>query len=317
MQPSDAFWSSFELDFQEIKIAYLNWAMTYFKPPLLKHKHLFTWDHQTDLCLIDSRYGRTFSISPFGTGVRGVPRKQSIKFLKGIDDTDLALKNRLSNNTRLIRQKISDAINRKDIEDARSAVLNYYWIKLGPHEILFDHIQYGENHNGKITKGKHHLLEPESHKTLPGIRNKIINTIRYGGNLDSEYVLALNKKLPGFSSGAMSTFLSSSMTWNRYGLCTFDCGPILWSKKGFVHFDQIQTQMDKIEWPYKGTASELLRPLYTIGLNYRRPPIRIRDDPHEGYCLKSLRSRAYQIYEILDRISEQIHHRRQTLLNQQ
>lgn len=317
MQLSNTFWRMYELDFQEVKIAYLNWALKHLKPMLLKNKDLFIWEHQTEFCLIDSRYGRTFSISPFGTGVRGVSRKHLSRFLQRIDETERLLKTRLSNNTKLVRQIISESIYTRDIEMARTAVLNYYWIKLGPHEILFDRIQYGENNTGKVTKGRHHILEPESHRTLPGIRNKIINIIRYGGHLDSEYVLALDKKLPGFSKGSLSTFITTAMTWNRYGLCAFDCGPILWSKKGFVHFDQVQTQMEKLEWPYKGTASELLRPLYTIGLNYRRPPIRIRDDPNEGYNVKSLRNRACRIYGILDQLSEQINQKRQTLLNQQ
>ena len=49
-----------------------------------------------------------------------------------------------------------------------------------------------------------------------------------------------------------------------------------------------------------------LRPLYKIALNYRRPPIRRRGDPDEGYSLKSLRRRACQIYEIIDNILNEI-----------
>jgi len=105
------------------------------------------------------------------------------------------------------------------------------------------------------------------------------------------------------------------MTWNRYGLCAFDCGPVIWSKKGFVHFHQVQKQMWKIDWPYHGTASKLLRPLYTIALNYKRPPLRIREGQDEGYSAKSLKRRACQIYAILDDISEQIQHQRKFLLN--
>ena len=116
----------------------------------------------------------------------------------------------------------------------------------------------------------------------------------------------LNRKLPGFSRGTQSTFLSSAMTWSKFGMCAFDCGGVLWSKKGFVHFSQVKDRMNKIRWPYKGTPSQLLRPLYRIGLNYRRPPIRRRGEPNEGYSLKSLRRRACKIYEIIDNLLNEI-----------
>ena len=115
-----------------------------------------------------------------------------------------------------------------------------------------------------------------------------------------------NRKLPGFSRGTQSTLLSSAFSWNRYGMCAFDCGPVLWSKKGFVNFSQVKKCMNQIGWPYRGCPSQILRPLYTIALNYRRPPIRRRGDPDEGYSLKSLRRRACQIYEIIDNLLNEI-----------
>jgi hypothetical protein len=41
-------------------------------------------------------------------------------------------------------------------------------------------------------------------------------------------------------------------------------------------------------------------------LNYRRPPLRRRGNPDEGYSLESLRARACQIYEIIDNILNEI-----------
>ncbi len=314
MQLSDTFWKLYELDFQEIKVNFMSWAIGYAKEPKEKYRHLFLWGHQEDYCLIDSRYGRAFSISPFGVGVRGVPRIKTKGIPKGLDEIDMELKNRLTYNTQQIRKTISEAIDGDDIETARIAVLNYFWLKIAQHEIYFDLIQYGENFSGKIVKGKTNFLLPENYKSLLGIRNKILNIVHFGGHLDSVYVKALNKKLPGFGKNTFNTFLSSSMTWNRYGCCSFDCGPILWSKKKFVHYSQIQHRMIKTEWPYKGTASELLRPLYTIALNYRRLPIRIREEQDEGYSAKSLKRRACPIYAILDDISEKIQQQRKSLL---
>jgi hypothetical protein len=314
MELSNTFWKLYELDFQEVKIAYLNWAMKYAKEPKDKYRHLFLWSHQENFCLIDSRYGRSFSISPFGVGVRGVPRLKYAGIPKGIDEIDMELKDRLTYNTQLIRQTISKAIDGNDIKTARDTLLNYYSIKITPHEILFDRIQLGQDSSDKVTKGKLNYLYPENSNSLNGIRNKIINVVRFGDHLETSYVKALNKKLPGFSKNSFNTFLSGSMTWNRYGLCAFDCGPVLWSKKGFVSFDQVQQRMKKIGWPYQGSPSELLRPLYNIALNYRRPPIRKRGEQDEGYSAKSLRKRACQIYEIIDNTLDQIHQVRKNII---
>jgi hypothetical protein len=75
MKLNDSFWKHFELDLQEIKLTYLNWAIGYTKEPKLKYRHLFLWDHQDYFCPINSKYGRAFTFSPFGPGVRGVPRQ--------------------------------------------------------------------------------------------------------------------------------------------------------------------------------------------------------------------------------------------------
>ena len=233
---TDIFWKRYELDLQEVKLAYLNWAVDYAKEPRPGQRNLFLWEHQRQFCLIDSRYGRAFAVSPFGVGVRGVPRTQT----KGIDEYDSDLKERLSSSTSRIRTALSNTLINNDLRTATETILNYYWLKLGPHELLFDRIQYRLDESGKRTKGRIGEDESEGTRTLNGIRNRIINVIRYGEDLEDEYVASLNERLPGFSRNAYSTFVSSAMTWNKYGLCAFDCGPVLWSKKGFVHFNQVK-----------------------------------------------------------------------------
>jgi hypothetical protein len=239
--------------------------------------------------------------------VRGVSRKRSEGIPRGLDEIDLELKSRLARNTERIRNSIRDFVVAGDLNNARDALLNFYWLKLGPHELMYDRVQYGEDETGKIVKGKINVAEPEDWKTLTGIRNRIINVIRFGENLESEYVKSLNKKLPGFSRHSYNTFIAGGITWNRYGLCAFDCGPILWSRRGFVHFDQVRKCMKAIGWPYHGTASILLRPLYTVALNYRRPPIRRRGETNEGYSLKSMRKRSCQLFWIIDGTLDEIH----------
>lgn len=313
MKLTDTFWKGYELDLQEVKISYLNWAIGYAREPRQEYRHLFLWDHQKEFCIVNSRYGRSFAISPFGLGVRGVPRPRYDGIPRGLDEIDLELKSRLARNTQRIRYSIRDFVVAGDLDNARDALLNFYWLKLGAHELMYDRVQYGQDESGKIIKGRINVELPEDHKTLTGIRNRIINVIRFGENLESKYIDALNKKLPGFNRNSCNTFISSAMTWNKYALCAFDCGPVLWSRRGFVHFDQVRKRMDAIGWPYRGTASALLRPLYTIALNYRRPPIRRRGEIDEGFRLTSMRRRACQIWEIIDNILDEIDRERQSI----
>ena len=314
MKLTDTFWKLYELDLQEVKLSYLNWAIGYAPEPRQEFWHLFLWDHQEEFCIVDSRYGRSFAISPFGLGVRGVPRPKYEGIPRGLDEIDVALMARLTASTGHIRTAIAKALQFGNLHEARQMILDFYWLKLGAHELLFDRIQYGRDHTGKVKKSKWAIEdESEGCKTLTGIRNRIINVIRYGEDLQEDYIKHLDKPLPGFARNSKSTFLSSALTWNRYGLCAFDCGPVIWSKRGFVHFDRVREQMNKIGWPYHGTASQVLRPLYTIALNYRRPPIRRRGAPDQGYSLQSLRRRACQIWEIIDKLLDEIHDRRQSI----
>ena len=298
MRLKEPFWKNYELDLQEVKIAYLNWAIGYAREPNLKYRHLFLWEHQKDFCLVDSKYGRAFGISPFGTGVRGVPGMDGSGRRKCVDSLDLELKDRLARRTGIIRSAMAQALSAGDLKDARRMVLNYFWLKLGPHELLFDRIQYGWDDDDYRQKGRFGFDESDGCRNLTGIRNRIINVIRYGERLQNRYVSLLNTKLPGFSGNTTSTFLSSAMTWNKYGLCAFDCGPVLWRKPGFVDFSKVAQRMKQIGWPDEGTAREVLRPLYHIAVDYRRPPIRIRGKPCEGYSLGSLRRRSCQIYDL-------------------
>jgi hypothetical protein len=306
---TDAFWRGFELDLAEIRMSYLNWALGYAREPEEQYRHLFLWPEQTEFCSVNSRYGRAFAISPLGPGVRGVPRKLRRPLPRGIDEIDVALKARLNSNTKRIRESIRIALQRKDFRQARQILLNFYWLKLGPHELLFDHIQFSQGDDpDKLEKGRWGLDESESWKTLTGIRNRVVNVIRYGEFLQTDYVKRLNRILPGFNPGSRSTFLTSGVSWNRYGLCAFDCGPILWSRKGFVHFKQVKKRMNELGWPYESYARKVLKPLYHIALNYRWPPIWMPYEPEQGYSLKSMREtgRGMDLYEVLDGISDEI-----------
>ena len=122
MRLTDSFWKHYELDLQEVKIAYLNWAIDHIKEPGKEpgseHRHLFLWDHQTNFCLVDSRYGRAFAISPFGVGVRWVPSPKVDGLPRGLDEMDMALKARLSESTNKIRFAIREALTGGNVDEA-------------------------------------------------------------------------------------------------------------------------------------------------------------------------------------------------------
>jgi hypothetical protein len=118
MRLTDSFWKHYELDLQEVKIAYLNWAIDYAKEQGSEHRHLFLWDHQKSFCLVDSRYGRAFAISPFGVGVRWVPSPKVDGLPRGLDEMDIALKARLSESTNKIRFAIRKALLDGNVDEA-------------------------------------------------------------------------------------------------------------------------------------------------------------------------------------------------------
>ena len=305
MKLTIAFWKRYELDLQEVKIAYLNWAINYMKEPSSRYRHLFLWeDYPPDFYIVHSRFGRSFSISPFGSGVRGVPKTEVVGRRFEIDEADIALKTRLTANTLKIRETIKTFLIKDDIQRARDAVLNFYWLKLGAHELLFDLIQYRRDFTGKLRKGRWGL-EPEDYNSLTGIRNRIVNVVRYGEDLEDACVENLDRKLPGFSRKSFNTFLSSAMTWNKYGMCAFDCGPVLWSRSGFMDFNSVKKHMAKVGWPYKGDTTTILKPFYRIALDYRKLPIRIKNAPDQGYSLKSIRQRS-ALYDLFNRIIDEI-----------
>ncbi len=316
---NDIFWKNYELDLAEIKVSYLSWAIGYGKEPPEQYRHLFLWPQQSEYCIVGSRYGRSFAISPFGPGVRGVPRVFRKPIPRGLDEIDLALMQRLTNNTRLIREALRVCLSKNDIRQARQILLTWFWIKLGVHELLFDHIQFDRGSDSSDSegwiKGRWGLDESEKWTTLTGMRNRVVNVVRFGEHLQADYVKRLNTKLPGFTLGAFNTFLAAAVTWNRYGLCAFDCGPVVWSRKGFVHFRQVKRRMNELGWPYRSNARTVLKPLYHIALDYRMPPIRMIYEPEEeGYSFRSMRRRALEIYEVLDSIMDEIDRLRKKLI---
>ena len=308
MRLSTSFWKAFELDLQEVKIAYLNWAIRCLKEPPPEYRQLFQWEDQKSIYVINSRYGRSYSISPVGgSGVRGVLKTRLWKCRVGIDEIDRDLIHRLSVNTARIRDSIRTCLINGDYRTARRAVLNFYWLKLGPHELLFDRVHFQEDRFGRLIRGEWEIDGTDNADTISNLRCRINNHIRYGRKpLGNNYIKLLNTRRPGLSGKGHSTFLQSAMTWNRFAMCSADAGPIAISKgAGFVDFNMVKKYMNKIDWPYQGTPYQILSHFYYI-ICYRQPPLRINGDD-ASWSLKSMRTRACQLYEFLDHKLDMIH----------
>lgn len=78
-------------------------------------------------------------------------------------------------------------------------MLDYFWLKLGPHELLFDRIQYGCDDDDHRRKGRFCLDELGDCRNLTGIRNRINNVIRYGRRFQNSYSSQPKARLPGYS----------------------------------------------------------------------------------------------------------------------
>jgi len=191
MKLLDSFWKAYELDLQEVKIAYLNWAIRCLKEPPSKYKHLLQWEDQESLFVINSRYGRSFSISPFGSGVRGVPKEKLLKCRVGIDEFDIDLIERLSTNSVRIRDSIRTSLSNKDYRTARNTVLNYYWLKLGIHEMLFDRVYCHEDCNGRLIRGQWEIDGSDTGETVSGLAYGTLLTSMTNANLPCSSSLSL------------------------------------------------------------------------------------------------------------------------------
>jgi len=298
---SNNFWKIYELNFQEIKLRYLLWAIDSFKIPTNEQLFLkFQWCSDC-FKIINSKYGNLFSISPFGAGVMYFKNSQKKHLIiKNRDKTSNQISAELTDQTNHIKTCVHNAIKLKRYRLAESYIMNFFWIKLGPHELLFDE-QPLPNWNFKN--------KPTEVTTCDELRSLFINAIRFGQRIDQKYIKMISKELPVKNKKkSKSNFLSHYMKWNKYGMCSFDCGPVLWSKKSFVGFSKIRTVMKKEGWPWSNReAIDLLKPLYKIALNYREHPALYDIElVSEGHDLETLKSKRKDIVKIVKMLLNEI-----------
>ena len=90
---------------------------------------------------------------------------------------------------------------------------------------------------------------------------------------------------------------------------------IFLSPKTLGHSPKVRLKacMNEIGWPYHGTARQVLSPLYHIALDYKKYPIRVKGQSEDGYTLRHMRRRIYEIFEKLDKIIDDIVRERQNI----
>ena len=251
-----------EYYFQEIRVCYLRWVThEEFRPPTSEVARLCAND---DYLVIASPYGRAFTLSPCGLGSCYVGGGQGcVKITNGCYPNDAELKERTDNAKSILSISIKDLkkhllklINNEEFEEAWTILQDYYWIKLGVHEFVFD-LTFCD------------LLPNNS------VRNILINSLKQGEDIKDTW------QGKGVVKEDLVHFIKYGLSWNRYACCAFDCGPIALSKKDFVHFSVIarlrsqektpceeKENIIKREW-----AKKILRQNYDLLLCYDEAPL--------------------------------------------
>jgi hypothetical protein len=209
-------WRSFEIDIQRIRLVYLKW-LCYYNP---KPGHAVeACKYQDDVYVIASPYGRSFSLSPAGKGQvyvgagRGTVRIPGDSYASNPDllaETECIRKS-LDTRVKRLKREIERLVLGEDYELAWEYMQNYWWIRLGMHEYVFD-AQFG---TAKIPR------DDVRHFILASIYNKI----------------DLSNDVPRhFTDSQILDSLRRRFAWDRFGCCSYDCGPIALGKGGFVPY---------------------------------------------------------------------------------
>jgi very-short-patch-repair endonuclease len=209
-------WRSLEIEIQRIRLIYLKWLFHFTPKP---SEALNTMKDKDKIYLLNSPYGRSFSLSPAGPGSvyagggKGVVKLplDSYRENKGLLRQSERVKVSLDRKVKQLKQSIESLIKNKHYELAWEYLQNFWWLRLGLHEYVFD-VQFHKD-------------------TLPK------DDVR-------EYVLAsmynkmdLSVAIPTvFTDDQMLSALSHKFSWSRYGMCSYDCGPLAVGRNGFVPY---------------------------------------------------------------------------------
>lgn len=217
VSPDKAFdWRSFELDLQRIRLVYLKWLLRYSPEPCAA---LEACKYNGEVYAIDSPYGRSFSLSPAGWGLAYAGGgRGNVRLSAGSYAAEAALaaeteriKSSLDARVRQLKRLIKRLILGGDRMLAWEYMQNFWWLRLGMHEYVYDvHFRAAKLPSGDVR----------------------------------DYVLASMYSKIDLSDGAPPPFtddqilnsLRHQFAWDRYGCCSYDCGPIALGKRGFVPY---------------------------------------------------------------------------------
>jgi len=214
-----------DLELQRIRLLYLKWALERFNPPTQDFAGMKAGD---SFPLIDSPYGRAFQVSPCGRGYCYLgsgkgncrPPKGMWSEDKCLERDTCATKDRLTEILHELRGALRELFKAEKYGEVWGTLQDYWWLKLGTHELAYD----GD------------LGEPPDHKEKNPVRRQLIESIHRGMDLSEQRP----QKVP---ERDILRFLSYNLRWDRYAICSYDCGPITISKGTFVRFSDLAQEI--------------------------------------------------------------------------
>ncbi len=283
-------WHSWELQVEQVRLEYLKIAMEMF-PPKNQYLRMFIWEdkNKNEWPIIGSRYGRSFAVSPFGVGTRGYRRPKNNGLPRKVNEKAIELKKQLDTKTRLLRNTIAQNLESKKYQQVAEILENFYWVKLGKHEIFYD---------GAINK----RLEESQCNTVGDIRVHVINSIRCFESIDNKVIKKMNKELPGLSGSHTRNTYIKTLRWNSYACCAFSDGCVAFNSHRFISFKDVRTNVQKSN----GSSLTVIRKLYEVFIDYKKPPFYDGKESCGGYSQKSMRKRKTAIYKVVDAALDKI-----------
>ncbi|HDY90499.1 MAG TPA: hypothetical protein ENH82_20575 [bacterium] len=273
-------WRSLELEFQRVRLNYIKWLF-YFTPPV---EEIYSGSGTGGSYeIFNSYFGRSFSLFPCGIGCVyagggkgcvGLP-PECFKKNKDLEEETESIINTLPEFIRELRVNIKEQLELYNISLVWEMIQNYYWIKFGMHEYIFD-ISFDPN-------------TADAEITEDTIRDYVIKSMYHK--------IDLSKKTPNkFSAQDIYKLLSNKFTWNRYAICSYDSGPLGWGKDGYVPFSVISktireyyrvyscllddiysneeiTSPEEEDNAVKDFAADSLKNLYDFKILYHKTPI--------------------------------------------
>ena len=281
-------WRSLEVELQRIRLAYLKWLF-YLQPQ--PGDALAACSKNSHIYVIDSPYGRTFSLSPAGIGSvyvgggKGVVKmpKAAYQGPEALVKETNQIKDSLIKRTKQLKQYIEGHLRREQYQVVWESLQNFWWLRLGMHEYIYD---------AKIEEEK-----------LPkdDLRNYILASIYNKIDLSSNCTTS-------FSDEEIIKMLHYKFSWHRFGCCSYDCGPMALGKEGYIpyktaaaearrYYESHHAQLKEFKSlnQIRDFAAESLSGVYDFQALYHRAPLgfkTLRDFTKNGHAVIELINKA-------------------------